>query len=113
MSEDIKLGDVVTITIIGKVEHIAEVGCIVNAHGVDIPVLKSQIGEWVDPDTAIIAFAGWLTSREEVSGPFSSHHNAGDMVQLIRQFCEAQGWEAASDERFQQQCKTLRERYPE
>jgi len=74
--------------------------------------IASQLrkAETVDPDTAIVAFGGWLTSRKEVSGPFSSHHNAGDMAQLIRQFCEAQGWKA-SDERFHRQIQAMKE-YP-
>lgn len=71
----------------------------------DLKPVKEIIGrlhcDCIDPDTAITAFAGWLTTRDEVAGPFSSHHNAGDMAQLIRQFCEAQGWKA-SDERFPQ-----------
>lgn len=65
----------------------------------------------IDPDTAITAFVGWLTSREEVSGPFSFRHEAGNPVQLVKQFCEAQGWHA-SNERFHQQIKLLKERYP-
>lgn len=63
----------------------------------------------IDPDTAITAFMGWLTSRDEVSGPFSSRHSPE--VELLKQFCEAQGWHA-SNERFHQQIKLLKERYP-
>ncbi|HEX3643822.1 MAG TPA: hypothetical protein VHV10_21235, partial [Ktedonobacteraceae bacterium] len=63
----------------------------------------------IDPDTAITAFMGWLTSRDEVVGPFSSRHDPS--VELIKQFCEAQDWHA-SNERFHQQIKLLKERYP-
>jgi hypothetical protein len=41
---------------------------------------------------ALFAFMGWLTSRKQVSGPFSSHHEAGQAAQLIRQFVDMQGW---------------------
>lgn len=65
----------------------------------------------VDPDTAITAFVGWMTSRDEVSGPFSSRHEAADAVELVKKFCEAQGWHA-SNERFHQQIKDLKKNYP-
>jgi hypothetical protein len=70
---------------------------------------QEEENQSVDPDTAITAFMGWLTSRDEVSGPFSSRHDPS--VDLIRQFCEAQGWHA-SDERFHQQIKALKQKYP-
>jgi hypothetical protein len=41
---------------------------------------------------ALFAFMGWLTTRKQVSGPFSSHHEAGQAAQLIRQFVDMQCW---------------------
>lgn len=71
------------------------------------------IGEMpkIDPDTAITAFVGWMTSRDEVSGPFSSQHEAADAVELVKKFCEAQGWNSSLT-RFHQQIKLLKEKYP-
>jgi len=65
----------------------------------------------IDPDTAVTAFVGWLTSRDEVSGPFSSRHHAGDAVRLVKMFCEAQGWNS-SFTRFHQQIEILKKHYP-
>jgi hypothetical protein len=70
---------------------------------------RSSMPVDIDPDTAITAFMGWLTSRDEVVGPFSSRHDPS--VDLIKQFCEAQGWHA-SNERFHQQIKLLKMHYP-
>ncbi len=42
---------------------------------------------------AIYAFMGWLTSRYEVSGPFSAKHNASQAAELVAKFCKMQGWE--------------------
>jgi len=68
--------------------------------------------ELIDPDTAITAFMGWLTSRDEVAGPFSACHNASGAVELMKAFFAAQGWEAAPSERFERQVKLLRAKYP-
>jgi hypothetical protein len=75
-----------------------------------LPIIEEYNQSQIDPDTAITAFMGWLTSRDEVVGPFSSRHDPS--VDLIKQFCEAQGWHA-SNERFHQQIKLLKERYPD
>ncbi len=65
----------------------------------------------VDPATALLAFAGWLTSREEVSGPFSSRHDAASMVELVKAFCQAQAWDV-NDAKYEWQIKELRRHYP-
>jgi hypothetical protein len=75
-----------------------------------LPIIDGYAG--IDPDTAITAFMGWLTSRDEVVGPFSSRHEASEAAQLLKKFCEAQGWHAGN-ERFHRQINLLRERYPE
>lgn len=46
---------------------------------------------------ALFGFMGWLTSREQVSGPFSANHNAKQAADLVQQFCESQGWEVKSE----------------
>jgi hypothetical protein len=43
--------------------------------------------DWI-PTEALFAFMGWLTSRDEESPTFSSHHDASPAVELIRQFSE-------------------------
>lgn len=45
------------------------------------------------PSEAIYAFMGWLTTRAEVAGPFSSAHNASPIVPLINEFCLMQEWD--------------------
>jgi hypothetical protein len=66
----------------------------------------------VEPYTAILAFAGWLTSRDEVTGPFSARHNAGQMARLTGMFCDAQGWKV-DDAVYFEQIKHLKENYPD
>ncbi len=46
---------------------------------------------------AVFALMGWLTSRDEVSGPFSGRHNAGEGARLAGMFCESQGWDITDD----------------
>ena len=41
---------------------------------------------------AILAFMGWLTTREDKAGPFSGRDNASEAAELVGDFCEAQGW---------------------
>ena len=38
---------------------------------------------------AVFGFVGWLTSRKEVSGPFSAKHDAISAAALIKKFCDA------------------------
>jgi hypothetical protein len=66
----------------------------------------------VDPATALFAFMGWLTSREQRSGPFSAHWDAAEAVHLIKLFCDAQGW-SVNDETYDEQIKALRAKYPD
>jgi hypothetical protein len=66
----------------------------------------------VEPYTAILAFAGWLTSRDEVTGPFSARHDAGQMARLTGMFCDAQGWKV-DDAVYSEQIKLLKENYPD
>ena len=37
---------------------------------------------------AVFGFGVWLTTRREVSGPFSSHHLTPPMVELVGEFCK-------------------------
>jgi hypothetical protein len=60
---------------------------------------------------AITAFMGWLTSRDEKAGPFSARHEAGQAVELVKKFCNAQGW-AIDDARWNEQIRALKQRYP-
>jgi hypothetical protein len=46
---------------------------------------------------ALFSFMGWLTSRNEEVGPFSSHHDASRAAELVNEFCQSQGWEVADD----------------
>jgi hypothetical protein len=46
---------------------------------------------------ALFAFMGWLTSRKEVSGPFSGHHEAGQGAHLVGEFIRMQGWQEPPD----------------
>lgn len=62
--------------------------------------------------TAITAFVGWLTSRDKVSGPFSSRHEAAEPARLVDEFCRAQGWEIV-DLLFNEQIKALKQHYPQ
>ena len=41
---------------------------------------------------ACYSFMGWLTCRDEVSGPFSSRHNANEAARLVEKFCAWQDW---------------------
>jgi hypothetical protein len=50
------------------------------------------------PSEVLYAFAGWLTSREERSGPFNRHNDAAQAATLVRRFCESQGYEAPRDD---------------
>ncbi len=53
---------------------------------------------------AIYAFMGWLTSRYEVSGPFSAKHEASQAAELVGKFCKMQGWDI-TDERWHRHIK--------
>ena len=77
-----------------------------------IAAIKRLQGEVVDPATALFAFAGWLTSRDEVAGPFSARHLATPAAQLVQKFCDAQGWKM-DDERYTRQIKLLKQKYPD
>jgi hypothetical protein len=46
---------------------------------------------------ALYAFMGWLTSRKEVSGPFSGHHEASQGAHLVGEFIKMQGWQEPPD----------------
>lgn len=45
------------------------------------------------PSEALYGFMGWLTTREEESGPFSKIHDAAEAADLVAAYCEYQGWE--------------------
>jgi hypothetical protein len=46
----------------------------------------------VSPSEALFGFMGWLTSREERSGPFSARHDAGAAALLVGEYCKEQGF---------------------
>lgn len=46
---------------------------------------------------ALYGFMGWLTSRQQISGPFSANHNAMQAADLVQQFCESQSWEIKTE----------------
>jgi hypothetical protein len=77
-----------------------------------MPDLEQTQPVQVEPYTAVLAFAGWLTSRDEVSGPFSARHNAAEMARLTGMFCDAQGWKV-DDAVYFEQIKRLKENYPD
>jgi hypothetical protein len=45
----------------------------------------------VSPSEALYAFMGWLTTRNNPV-TFSGSHDAGEAVNLIKQFTDSQGW---------------------
>lgn len=51
----------------------------------------------VSPSEALFAFMGWLTGREETSGPFSSAHEVPPAPDLVGAFCESQGFAEPRD----------------
>jgi hypothetical protein len=57
---------------------------------------------------ACYSFMGWLTCRDEVSGPFSSRHNAGEAARLVEKFCAWQDWKI-EDERWFDHIKPYQE----
>jgi hypothetical protein len=57
---------------------------------IELPVRPGEAG-------ALFAFMGWLTSRKEVSGPFSGHHEAGQGAHLVGEFIRMQGWQEPPD----------------
>ncbi len=46
----------------------------------------------VHPGAAIYGFMGWLTTRDERSGPFSSTDDAASAAELAGAYVDAQGW---------------------
>lgn len=48
----------------------------------------------IGPAEAITAFMTWLTTREEVSGPFyaGSPEVSDEAMKLVEKFCQSQGW---------------------
>lgn len=69
--------------------------------GPNLLVEFSNVGDdWGDGQPAthqrlsgvVYHFLGWLTSREQVSGPFSGSHNASQAAELASAYCEEQGW---------------------
>lgn len=56
-----------------------------------IRIMEEQL-KVTRPSEALFLFMGWLTSREEVSGPFSSKHDASQAAKLVGEYCKIQGW---------------------
>jgi hypothetical protein len=50
----------------------------------------------ITPSEAVFAFAGWLTSRREVT-IMSDTHDAAPIADLVSAFCESQGLEPPRD----------------
>ena len=49
---------------------------------------------------AVFGFMGWLTSRVDVSGPFSGCHNAAEAAELCAEFCKANGLVVKRNSKF-------------
>ena len=46
------------------------------------------------PSEALNLFIGWLTTRKEVSGPFSSGHVVDNIPDLISEYIKIQKWKS-------------------
>lgn len=57
------------------------------------PLMTTRATHPTIPSEALFAFMGWLTTRDEVSGPFSSGNNAAQAAELVAEYCRRQGWE--------------------
>lgn len=77
----------------------------VRYHGQRLSAIEQRFGTLVTttlstplpPAAALYAFMGWLTSRQEVSGPFSATHQAAPVGELVRAFCQSQGYADLAD----------------
>jgi len=49
-------------------------------------------GNPISPSEALYGFMGWLTSRQEISGPFCGRYEAGHAAVLVNEFCKSQGF---------------------
>ena len=58
-----------------------------------IRIMKEQ-EKVTRPSEALNLFMGWLTTRKEVSGPFSSSHTVGDLPDLIGEYIKIQKWKS-------------------
>lgn len=54
----------------------------------DIPDVSKRVRPNDDPAAALYVFMGWLTRREEVSGPFSGSEGSSQAGVLLKQFCD-------------------------
>lgn len=50
----------------------------------------------IPPYVVLVAFMGWLSTRDEVT-IISSRHSLGPIVDLIMEFCQSQGWPPPED----------------
>lgn len=73
---------------------------------------RATRGDYIDPAEALFAFAGWLSSRDGVSRPFSACHETTQIAQLVKAFNEAQGWDI-DDQHYNNVIKRLRANYPD
>jgi preprotein translocase subunit YajC len=48
--DDLQPGDLVSISIVGRIEKVSKSGYIVSAHGAEIPILKSSVKEVFKPE---------------------------------------------------------------
>jgi hypothetical protein len=65
-------------------------------------VSEATVGE----ASAVFGFMGWLTTRDEVSGPFSMRHKANQAAELAGRYCQVQGW-AIKDDRWFERLKQV------
>lgn len=72
---------------IGVQEYPAEV----RAHNAQ----KKDIPKTLNPSEAVLGFAAWLTTRDEVT-KMSARHDSGVIADLVKEFCSAQGLEDIS-----------------
>lgn len=56
---------------------------------------KKDIPKTLNPSEAVLGFAAWLTTRDEVT-TMSARHDSGVIADLVKEFCSVQGLEDIS-----------------
>ena len=56
---------------------------------------KKDIPKMLNPSEAVLGFAAWLTTRDEVT-KMSARHDSGVIADLVKEFCSVQGLEDIS-----------------
>ena len=62
------------------------------------PVPATASDAEMRPSEAVLMFGAWLTTRDEVAGPFSGHHDASQMAELVAEYAKRQGWLPVRDD---------------